>query len=135
MSAEIQGIIELKQKLRAIERELPKALKVVIRGVANDIRNEARSRVPRGGPYTPEARLRGAKPGRGRASIRVNVHREGLSATIGSKLHYMRFYEFGTRRQIARPFLFPAAEQMSPRLQREVSRAVDAAIARARSRP
>jgi HK97 gp10 family phage protein len=135
VSADVQGVIELKKQLRAIERELPKTLRQVIRASANEIRNLARSRVPRGGPYTPERLAKGAKPGRGRASIRVTMHREGLSATVGSRLFYMRFYEFGTSRQPARPFLFPAAEQVTPKLRAGIAAAVNDAMLRAKARP
>jgi HK97 gp10 family phage protein len=131
MSARVDGVIDLKMQLRAIDRELPKRLRVVIRRKANDIRNAARARVPRGGPYSPERKAKGSRPGKGRASIRTKMDREGLSATVGSKLYYMRFYEFGTKRQPARPFLFPAAEAETASLRAEIADAVNESIRKA----
>jgi HK97 gp10 family phage protein len=128
MSARVDGVIDLKMQLRAIDRELPKRLRVVIRRKANDIRNAARARVPRGGPYTAKRKAKGSRAGKGRGSIRTKMDREGLSATIGSKLFYMRFYEFGTKHQPARPVLFPAAEAETAALRAEIVNAVNDAI-------
>jgi HK97 gp10 family phage protein len=119
--AQIEGLRELQRKFRDIDKEAPKELRKTIRASGNRIRDDARSRVPRGGPYTAEERARGKRAGKGRGSIRVDIDREGLTGTVGSKLFYMRFREFGTRHQGAKPFLFPAAEAEAPRLRAEVT--------------
>jgi HK97 gp10 family phage protein len=49
--------------------------------------------------------------GRLRASIHAEIAPNGLSATVEAGVDYAVFLEFGTRRQRAQPFLFPAYEK------------------------
>jgi HK97 gp10 family phage protein len=48
-------------------------------------------------------------------------------AEIGSEAAYALFVEFGTRRMMARPYLFPAFQEYLPRLEQIVCEAIDAA--------
>lgn len=50
------------------------------------------------------------KTGKLRASIKPTIHASGLGATVGTDVEYSSYVEFGTSRQRAQPFLFPAFE-------------------------
>ena len=96
--ARIEGLRDLQAKLRSIDAELPKAFRGTIRQSGNAIRRDWKAQVPK-------------ERGQARRSMRVDMDREGLTGTVGSKLFYLRFREFGTQDQPARPALFPAAER------------------------
>jgi HK97 gp10 family phage protein len=101
--ARIEGLKELQAKLRSIDSELPKAYRGVIRSSGNSISRDWKAQIPK-------------VSGDARRSIRVRMDREGLTGRVYSNLFYLRFREFGTRHQPARPALFPAAERERPNL-------------------
>lgn len=52
--------------------------------------------------------------GRLRSSITGRV--EGTTGIVGTNVEYASYVEFGTDRQAAQPFLFPAAEQVRAKI-------------------
>lgn len=63
------------------------------------------------GKITTDAKqLCPVKTGNLRSSIKATINLNGLSATVGTDVHYASFVELGTSRQRAQPFLMPAFE-------------------------
>lgn len=92
-----------KRDLKRIQRKLEKAPENIQRGAQTEITRAA---------YAIEAgakRRTPVKTGRLRSSIRTDVKK--LAADIGTNTEYAPFVEFGTVKQRAQPFLFPAYEQ------------------------
>ena len=63
--------------------------------------------------------------GRLRASIQLKSYNNGLTMTVGTIVKYAPYVEFGTYRAHAQPFLFPAAEEERPVLEREIKGAIE----------
>lgn len=59
-----------------------------------------------------------------RASISVDAPRyttTGVSIDVGPEVSYAPFVEFGTSRAAAQPFMIPAADQVTPRLEQALA--------------
>lgn len=94
----IRGLSAVKKELRKLSAEARKAGKRAVNASARAVRDSARSRVP-------------VKTGELKKSITTRVSRKGIGARVGTNDEAGPFVEFGTVRQAAKPFLFPAAEQ------------------------
>jgi HK97 gp10 family phage protein len=111
VNVEIDGLAGLRAKLAALPAEVEAAVRDEVYAGALDVQGAAKRRVP-------------VDTGRLRNSIAVETEQGGLSATVGTNVEYGPFVEYGTRRAHAQPYLFPAFEQMVPRIKSRISKAV-----------
>jgi HK97 gp10 family phage protein len=98
----IEGLDGLLAKLAAMPQAVGAAVARDVQAGARNVQAGAKQRVP-------------VDTGRLRSSIAVETSDDGLSATVGTNVFYGPWAEFGTRRQAAKPFLFPALEQEVPK--------------------
>jgi len=59
-----------------------------------------------------------------RASIDHKINNGTLSATVGSNLDYSKFLEFGTVKQRAQPYLYPALQSNQANISADVMEAI-----------
>jgi HK97 gp10 family phage protein len=147
MSIPVAGADKLRRQLLAFPAEIRKAVSREIADGAMAVRREAISRAPTGGPYAGQKGKRRAQLGTLRQSIKAEMDKDRLGATVGTNLFYGLFQEFGTggwrgrgrskKRKLAgsalkghaaRPFLFPAMEQEGPRIMANIKEAVKKAV-------
>lgn len=93
----VEGLAEFSRNLKALDRELPKALRVAFNGAADIVVKDARPRVP-------------TKTGKAKASIKARSTQTAARVVAGSKAApYYPWLDFGGRtgrkRSIHRPFL------------------------------
>lgn len=119
---EIKGIKEFQAALRAMDRDLPKQLRVAFNAAAELVVGYARPRVP-------------SRSGRARGSIRVrSSQREARVAAGGARVPYYPWLDFGGRvgpgRSVRRPFLtegryvYPGLRANRDEIQAEMERAL-----------
>lgn len=98
IEVKITGLNSLRDKLRAL---VPR------------VRNEVRQRVAEALLLieTDAKLFAPVDTGRLRSSIHAETASDGLSGTVGTNVEYADHVEFGTSRQRAQPFLFPAYEK------------------------
>jgi HK97 gp10 family phage protein len=144
---EVLGEAELRRKLLAMPDEVRKAVSREIADGAMAVRSEAISRAPVGGEYVGQKARRRSTLGTLRQSIRAEMDKDRLGATVGSNLFYALFQELGTRgwrgggrsktRKLAgaalkghaaQPFLFPAMEQEGPSILAKIKESVRRAV-------
>lgn len=65
-------------------------------------------------------------------SITIKTDPNSLTVQIGTSVEYGQFLEFGTQRMAARPFLRPAMDNMSARVNEIMSRELSSVTRRAR---
>ena len=65
-----------------------------------------------------------------RASIDHKLNNGTLSATVGSSLDYSKFLEFGTVKQRAQPYLYPALQSNQDNISADVMEAIRDSIRR-----
>ena len=87
-------------------RELENRFQQVVEIAARHVETKAKEDVP-------------LKTGATKNSINASPEGE-LAWRVGPTTEYAPFLEYGTRYMIARPFLIPALEQETPRLQRAI---------------
>ena len=122
-----QGTEELIRDLRKAAIDVQGKAREVLREQAEKSKYDAQERVPIGATM---ALL---------ASIRHGVSRKKLTAWVsaggkvgGNDTYYAYFVEFGTKKQTAQPFLFPAARAHDEETQRRLTEVMFAAL---RGRP
>lgn len=98
VSIELKGIEGLKAKALALIPRVRADVQQTVAEVALLIESDAKLFAP-------------VDTGRLRASIHAEIAPNGLSARVEAGVDYAVFLEFGTRRQRAQPFLFPAYEK------------------------
>lgn len=107
----VRGLTSLLTKLGAMPPGFEDATRLEVKRSALNVQSGARRRAP-------------VDTGRLRNSITHELTEGGLNATVGTNVEYAPFQEFGTRRNAARPFLFPALEQERPRFQQRLKKAL-----------
>jgi hypothetical protein len=149
MSVPVLGADKLRRQLLSFPAEIRKAVSREIADGAMAVRNEAIARAPAGGPYNGLKSKRRAQLGTLRQSIKAEMDKDRLGATVGTNLFYGLFVERGTggwrgggrkkKRKLAgaalkghseRPFLFPAMEQEGPRIMANIIESVKKAVGR-----
>jgi HK97 gp10 family phage protein len=124
----VNGARELELYLRQLPDSVRAEIGVAVEDTAAAVVVGARSRAPVGGPYYGK-KAETRKPGSLRYAIRYVLHSDKISATVRVPgIFYARFIEYGTRKMLARPFLFPAAEQERPKLRTRVADALRKAV-------
>lgn len=97
MKASLQGIGKFRTAFNAIRTRQTGAIKEAVKLSALSIEATAKQLCP-------------VDTGRLRSSIHHEITAFGFNATVGTNVEYAPFIEFGTARQRAQPYLFPAAE-------------------------
>jgi HK97 gp10 family phage protein len=108
--AELQGQDALRRMFADLSDSARREVAEVVRDSAEEVKREAVARVR-------------VRTGETQKSIFRKSTGRGLSAEVGSS-YTGRFLEFGTVRQPARPFLFPALEIVRPRFFARIQAAV-----------
>ncbi len=93
-SIEVVGLKEAQKALRNLRQDSLKKFSKAVNASAMKIRNEAIRRVP-------------VSDGLLKSSIHVKMYKQGLVATIGTRLNYAKFVEFGTSIQGKKSNKFP----------------------------
>lgn len=114
LTVEIKGINELLAKAERYAEDVPQRLGAALTRGALLVEREAKALAP-------------VDTGRLRASIThgVTVTPVGAEATVGTGVEYAVFQEFGTSRQPAQPFLFPAFEANRVEIVRSIAEALE----------
>jgi HK97 gp10 family phage protein len=117
-SIRIEGVPRLQRALLTITQEGRRTVQREVMRSALKVQAGAKRRAP-------------VDTGRLRNSIAVEIEEGGLSAVVGTNVHYAPFQEFGTSRMRARPFLFPAWEEERERFIAALRRELGEAFVRA----
>jgi HK97 gp10 family phage protein len=107
----VRGLSSLLAKLGAMPPGFEDTTRLEVKRSALNVQNGARRRAP-------------VDTGRLRNSITHETTPNGLAARVGTNVEYAPFQEFGTRRNAARPFLFPAMEQERPKFLKRLESAL-----------
>ena len=141
----ITGTEELKRNLKALGKDMAKALSTGVFITANDIRTDAIKSIkqPSFGTHVRRSRQGGgtyahiaAKPdtspnndtGKLTSSIAVEMDWDESEALVGSNLDYASWLEFGTKKMDARPWLEPALAKNRDKLDANITKGIMAVI-------
>lgn len=142
---EVDGVEETARNMAALARKYSRATAEGAVAAGHLVRSDAiktiqeqspgeqvtRSRTG-GGEYIHTASAEGDAPntdtGRLVQSIQVEVNRKTVD--VGSTLDYASYLEFGTKRMVARPWLFPAFERNKAAITRLIKHGIDAVTRR-----
>ena len=115
----IHGLAELKRDMSRLEGRLQKnLLRGAVAKVAAEIRDDARSRVPKDtGNLRKNIMSRRRRGSRHRVSASVIVRKEGKRGEKRNAV-YWRFVEYGTRFVSRRPYIRPAYDAMKNKIDR-----------------
>ncbi len=129
----VSGVGRLAARLDRLADHVELAVQSAVAESADDLRREARALLDVTGAGEPSAP--GEPPrrqtGQLRDSLRVEIARNRLSATVGTDLDYGAHLEFGTQDMAPRPWLQPAAQNAAPRIRARIEDAVREAIRQA----
>lgn len=117
----VEGADDVVKMLRALNAETRAKVKVITRETSNELRREARARIPRSTDKSPSNPYR---PGTTRRKVFRFLSRDGLSASVGNKWFVARFLEHGTVKMAARPWLFPAFALVRPKYLQRIREAL-----------
>lgn len=130
---EIDGLEEILEKLDIENDDIAKAASEAVEASAYRILTAARKKLHEGGKtgriyqkYQPRRTHQASAPGEpaasdtGKTAKSLRVKAKGLDAEVFSKLKVALYMEFGTATIAPRPFLFPAAEEDTPKLIKEL---------------
>ena len=123
----LEGLENVQRIFRTLETESAERITNALNQGADEVADNARLLAP-------------VRQGRLRASIVTDLieTERGVASRVLTRLFYARFVEFGTIKQTARPFFFPAYFAVRNRVRRRIAREVRRAMrfaAGARSRP
>lgn len=112
----------LRKKIKRLEPEARQGIKDAMTEVADEILDEAKSRVP-------------VDTGTLKKKLTRQVSRDGMSAKVGvrtkaakRKAYYGKFIELGTSKMPAQPFLTPAYEVVRPKAKVKLKKEIDATL-------
>ena len=134
ISIQVKGFKKVMSSLKNLEQDLEKPFREVIVGGAQLIRGEAIKSIqsgPKSGriyeKYNPRRTHRASAPGQAPASDTGNLVRNIVVkqenpdlVKVESNATYSSFFEFGTSKMLARPFLFPATERSRKKIAQAV---------------
>lgn len=109
---QVTGLTETKANLRALPDAIAEIWGTYIEDWADDVFTETLSRVPR-------------DTGELANSYGKNIRSDRLQAAVGSDLYRAAFAELGTKRQRARPHLYPAFRKANRRFRARVRDTVE----------
>ena len=136
ITMEIQGLEQVKAEIRRIGKKAEDGVANAVKATALEVITDVRRRIERG-PKTGVTYTRGnirhiaSAPGEAPATDKGFLARSiyfeqssKLSATVGSRLAYSAYLEFGTTRIAPRPSWTPAVEAATPKLQKRIEDAI-----------
>lgn len=130
---EITGLDELRKRFTNLDQQFDMAVMDAIEDSVLEIRNEV-VRGIQSGPatgtiyqkYNPRRTHQASAPGQppmtdtGRLVGSVYFNLEPMAATVGSKLAYAHYLEFGTRKMRPRPIWKPVTERVMAKLSQRI---------------
>ena len=136
----LEGSAELQAQLKGLRGDIRKAVSRAVVGTALELqRNVVKSISKKGTGITyqkknpnrthiasAEDQPPATDTGRLKNSIEFDKL-DDLTATVGSKLTYATYLEYGTSRMAARPFFRPAVEKITPKYQGRLEKAINGA--------
>ena len=137
----LEGSAELQAALQRASGEIKQAVSRAVVGTALELQGNIKTSIARGPAsgrtyqkYNPRRTHTASAPGQppmtdtGRLVNSIEFDKVGdLTATVGSKLAYATYLEYGTSRMAARPFFRPAVEQIGPKYIERLERAINGA--------
>ena len=136
ITMEIQGLEQVKAEIRRIGKKAEDGVANAVKATALEVISDVKKRIQRG-PKTGRTYTRGnishtaSAPGQAPATDKGVLasspyfeQSSKLSATVGSRLAYSAYLEFGTTRIAPRPSWAPAVEASSPKLQKRIEDAI-----------
>ena len=133
---QIEGLDRVKAEIKRIGKEAEQGVANAVKATALEVISDVKKRIQRG-PKSGSTYTRGnvshtaSAPGQAPASdtgvLASSPYFEqssNLSATIGSRLAYSAYLEFGTVRIKPRPSWTPAVEAAAPKLQKRIETAI-----------
>jgi hypothetical protein len=139
ITIQVDGLDGLQKMLGRIPAETEKRLGKLINATGLNITTDVKRRIQRGaktgrvyrrGNVTHRASSPGEAPATDTGTLVSSVYFETgkLSATLGSRLAYAYWLEFGTQRMAARPAWVPAVEAAREKFAADVRRIIGEAI-------
>jgi len=134
----LEGSAELQAALRRASGEIKQAVSRAVVGTALELQGNIKTSIARGPAsgrtyekYNPRRTHTASAPGQppmtdtGRLVNSIEFDKIGdLTATVGSKLAYAAYLEYGTSRIAARPFFRPAIEEIRPKYMARLEKAL-----------
>lgn len=134
----LDGSKELQAALRRASGEVREAASKAVIGTALELQGNIKTSIARGPAsgrtyqkYNPRRTHTASAPGQppmsdtGRLVNSIEFDKIGdLTATVGSKLTYALYLEYGTSRMAARPFFRPAVEEIRPIFMKRIEKAL-----------
>lgn len=130
---EIAGIEELRRAFSNLDEVFDAAVADAVEDTVYEIDEQVKNRIARGPAtgrvyekYNPRRTHQASAPGEapmtdtGRLVSSVYVDPGRLSATVGSRLAYAAYLEYGTRRMGARPVWRPVAEKEAKEFRKRI---------------
>jgi HK97 gp10 family phage protein len=138
---ELLGMKEVRRAFTNLDEQFDAAVAEAIEDTVYEIDAEVKRRIARG-PATgrvyqkrnPTRTHQASAPGQapmtdtGRLVSSIYVDPGRLSATVGSRLAYAAYLEYGTRKMAARPVWRPVSEQEAPKFRQRVIENLNKAI-------
>jgi len=134
----LEGSAELQAALRRASGEIKQAVSRAVVGTALELQGNIKTSIAQGPAsgrtyekYNPRRTHTASAPGQppmtdtGRLVNSIEFDKIGdLTATVGSKLAYATYLEYGTSRMAARPFFRPAIEEIRPKYMARLEKAL-----------
>lgn len=136
ITIEVDGLQAVNEALRKYGKEAEAGLSKAVTATALEINTDVKKRIQRGpktgrvytrGEIEHQASAPGEAPATDTGTLASSVYFERetkLSATIGSRLAYAYYLEFGTARIAMRPSWVPATEAAKPKLRARIEKAL-----------
>ena len=136
----VTGTKELQAALEALGDDISQAVTDAVNATGLELRSDIQKRI-RNGPstgrvyrrrsITHQASAPGEAPASDTGRLRNSVtfkRIDDLTVTVGSRLAYASYLEFGTRKIARRPAWAPAAMQAEPKFRKRLEAAIAGAI-------
>lgn len=132
----VEGLDALQRDFSRMSAEVQRGLGNAVKATAIDIDAEVKKSIQRGaktgnvytrGNTTHQASAPGEAPATDTGGLVSSIYFKQpnpLSATVGSRLAYAYFLEFGTRKIKPRPAWIPAIEKLTPKFNTRVDTAL-----------
>lgn len=139
LSVKVTGLDELKKEFSALVGSFDGVIEAELHKEAQDYKRRVEIRHRRG-PHTGRRYARGGRvhqasapgqppaPDTGTLLRSITIELGDMRATVGSRLPYSMFLEFGTRHMAARPMWLPEAVRSRKRLPRAIEAALRARL-------
>lgn len=132
----VEGLDTLQRDFSRMSANVERGVGMAVKATAIDIDADVKKRIQRGpktgrtytrGNTTHQASAPGEAPATDTGGLVSSVYFKQpnpLSATVGSRLAYAYFLEFGTRTIAARPSWIPSIEAVTPKFNKRIDAAL-----------